>query len=364
MRVIVSGGGTGGHIYPAIAIAQALQKINPDTKVLFVGAKGKMEMEKVPQAGYEIVGLWISGFQRGKVMANLLLPLKIMVSLSKALWLVWKFGPDLVIGTGGYASWAVVFAAAISGRKILLQEQNSYAGLSNRFLSRWAQVVCVAYPNMEKYFPRTPVVFCGNPIRSDIGKGLTDRNLAFSKFGLSPHKKTLLVLGGSLGARTINRAMARAIDKILSTGIQVIWQTGKFYFDSLNKQIKPHPNLVLMPFIAEMPLAYEMADLIVSRAGALSISEISVVALPAILIPSPNVAEDHQTQNAKVLADNGAAILVSDHLAESVLEGEILNLMDDEPKRKKLSENITLFAKKDAAAQIAKLSARLMVDSF
>jgi UDP-N-acetylglucosamine--N-acetylmuramyl-(pentapeptide) pyrophosphoryl-undecaprenol N-acetylglucosamine transferase len=364
MKVIVSGGGTGGHIYPAIAIAKAISSANPKAKILFVGAKGRMEMEKVPQAGFKIVGLWISGYQRGKILANLLLPFKVLSALFASLILVLRFKPDVVLGTGGYASWAVVFAAAICRKKIILQEQNSYAGMTNRFLSRWAKVVCVAYPNMEAFFPKSSVLFCGNPIRSDIGKGLISRDFAYEQFSLSPEKRTLLVLGGSLGAATINRAMTNCYKKILASDIQIIWQTGKFYFDSLSQKIESHPNLRLMPFINQMPCAYEIADLVVSRAGALSISEISAVALPSILVPSPNVAEDHQTQNAKSLSDNDAAVLVADQNAEAALGDTIMELFENEEKRKKLSQNISLFAKKDAAQEIAQLTARLIVDTY
>ncbi len=364
IRVIISGGGTGGHIYPAIAIAKAIVELLPGSQLLFVGALGKMEMEKVPQAGFPIVGLWISGLQRGKILPNLLLPAKVISSLVRSLGLIRRFRPDLVIGTGGYASWAVVFAAALTGKKILLQEQNSYAGLTNRFLSRWADVVCVAYPGLEARFKPARVVFTGNPIRPDIGKGLTNRAEAFRYFGLSAERQTLLVLGGSLGARTINQAMTIAAPLILQQGYQIIWQTGKFYFDLLVNTIEPHPNLKIMPFISEMPFAYEVADLVVSRAGALSISEIAAVELPAILIPSPNVAEDHQTQNARTLSESGAAILIPDNEAEAKLAKAVLDLLGNQPARQKLSANISLFAKRGAAKEIAELSARLILDEM
>lgn len=359
MRVILSGGGTGGHIYPAIAIADALRSLRPETEVLFVGAEGKMEMEKVPQAGYDIVGLPIQGLQRRLSAANLALPFKLLASLRKAKSIIATFQPDVAVGTGGYASAAVLQMAALSGVPILLQEQNGYAGLTNKLLSRWADRICVAYPDMEQYFPATKLLFTGNPVRQDISAlfGADPsalRRQAAEYFGLDPARKTLLIIGGSLGARTLNEAMQAGLNELLSADIQVLWQTGKAYFPALDQAFLPRPRgLWMQPFVSHMHLAYSIADVVVSRAGALSISELTLAAKAAILVPSPNVAEDHQTKNARALTQVGAALLVSDAEARTQLVPAIRQLIADDQRRSQLAQAIASLARPNAALSIA-----------
>jgi UDP-N-acetylglucosamine--N-acetylmuramyl-(pentapeptide) pyrophosphoryl-undecaprenol N-acetylglucosamine transferase len=354
-RLMISGGGTGGHVFPAIAIAHAFSERHPGTEILFVGAEGRIEMTKVPEAGYKIVGLWISGLQRKLTAANLLFPVKVIASLLKARKLVKSFKPDAVVGTGGYASGPVMMAAAQFRIPSLIQEQNSYAGLTNKRLAARAQRICVAYPGMEKFFPKDKIVMTGNPVRKDIAELESKRSSALKTYGFDANIKTLLILGGSLGARTINESVLAGIDKLIKAQVQVIWQTGKSYFQSVKDQVgdKDLQRIRISDFVTQMDQAYASADVVISRAGALSISELCLAGRPSILVPSPNVVDDHQTKNAKALEDQGAAILISDGQAREMLVSKALELLNDEPRRKQLSQSISKMAKPNAAIDIA-----------
>ena len=362
-RIIISGGGTGGHIYPAIAIADALRQIKPDTEILFVGAENRMEMQKVPEAGYAIEGLRISGLQRKLSLENLSFPLKVIRSIRKAGAIVDRFKPHAVVGVGGYASGPLVYAATRKGVPGLLQEQNSYAGLTNKLLSKRVKKICVAYPGMELYFPAQKLVFTGNPVRKDIQHLEEKKAEALKFFGFSAEKKVLLVIGGSLGARTLNEGIKKDLKKIQEAEVQLLWQTGKFYYDKLAAELgeKPGEGILMQPFIKEMRFAYAAADVVVSRAGALSISELCLAAKPAVLVPSPNVAEDHQTKNAMTLVKEEAAILVKDRDAPLHLVTEALELVKNEEKQEKLSINISKLARPEAARQIAEEILKLIV---
>ncbi len=321
-----------------------------------MGAEGRMEMQKVPEAGYLIEGLRISGLQRRLTLDNLSFPFKLIASFRKAGAIVKSFRPDVVVGVGGYASGPLMLAATAQGIPGVLQEQNSYAGLTNKWLAKRAKKICVAYPNMERYFPADKLVFTGNPVRKDIQHLEEKRAEALSHFGFSADKKVLLLIGGSLGARSLNEGMKRDLEKIKEAGVQLIWQTGKFYYDSMVAELgkEPAAHIRMQPFIKEMQLAYAAADVVVSRAGALSISELCLAAKPALLVPSPNVAEDHQTKNAMALVNQGAAVLVKDgEAANGQLVPQALALLDNEAKQKELSRNISKLAKPDAALQIA-----------
>jgi len=361
MKVIISGGGTGGHIYPAIAIADALKRKVPQVQVLFVGAEGKMEMEKVPKAGYEIVGLPVAGLQRKLSFQNLKLPFKIVGSLLSARKILKKFKPDVAVGVGGYASMPTLYMAGRQKIPIVVQEQNGYAGLTNKILAKYAQTICVAYPNMEAYFPKEKIRFTGNPVRGSILQGGMDRETALAKFGLSPNRKTLLLIGGSLGARTLNNCLREGWHAIVDAGFQLIWATGKIYYRQLVKELgeKPNPQVCMQEFIYEMEAAYQAADLVVSRAGALSLSELSLAQKAALLVPSPNVAEDHQTKNAQALVKEGAAVMVSDAAAPGGLVQKAIGLLQDEKALQSLSENISRLAKPNAADEIAEEVIRL-----
>ncbi len=350
-RVIISGGGTGGHIYPAVAIANAIKARFPDSEILFVGAQGRMEMQKVPAAGYKIEGLWISGIQRKLSIDNLAFPLKVVSSYLKARKIVKNFKPDIAIGVGGYASWPLLQAANALDIPTLIQEQNSYAGIANKALSKKVQAICVAYERMERFFPAEKIVYTGNPVRKDIVDYKKYAEGAFEFFGLKPGIPTLFIMGGSLGARTINLSVERNLEALQHAGIQVLWQTGKFYYESL-KQYNSE-TIKVTDFIGDMNKAYAMADVIVSRAGALSISELSIVGKPCILVPSPNVAEDHQTKNAMALADKQAAWVVKDMNAPTDLVTKALALMKNEEAKQTLSKNILTFAKPNATERIA-----------
>ena len=350
-RVIISGGGTGGHIYPAVAIANAIKQRFPDSEILFVGAQGRMEMQKVPAAGYKIEGLWISGIQRKLSLSNLAFPLKVVSSYLKAKKIVRAFKPDIAIGVGGYASWPLLQAANAAGVPTLIQEQNSYAGIANKALSKKVQAICVAYDRMERFFPADKIVYTGNPVRKDIVDYKKFSDGAFEFFGLKPGIPTLFVMGGSLGARTINLSIERNLQLIQDAGIQVLWQTGKFYYEDLKKYNSD--TIKVTDFIADMNKAYAMADVIVSRAGALSISELSIVGKPCILVPSPNVAEDHQTKNALALSSKDAAWMVKDMDAPQELVQKALALLKDENAKNMLSKNILTFAKPNATERIA-----------
>ncbi len=355
LKIIISGGGTGGHVYPAIAIADAIKKIRPDSQIQFVGAIGKMEMEKVPEAGYPIIGLWISGFQRKFTLNNLLFPVKLAHSMWKASQIVKEFAPHVVVGVGGYASAPVMKAAHAKNIPTIIQEQNGYAGVTNKLLAAKADKICIAYPDMERYFPKDKLVFTGNPVRKDITNltGLIKEALPY--FGLNISKKTLLVLGGSLGARTINESIAAGINELLAADIQVIWQTGKFYYEEFSAPYKigKPEGLHIAPFISRMDYAYAVADVVVSRAGALSISELCITGKPVVLVPSPNVAEDHQTKNAMALVNKEAALMVKDNEARQILIPTISALIRDTTRQKVLQKNILELAKPQAALEIA-----------
>jgi len=355
LKVIISGGGTGGHIYPAIAIAHALKELAPDTEFLFVGAKGRMEMEKVPEAGYKIKGLWISGFQRSLSPRNLLFPVKLLYSMYKARKIVQAFQPNIVVGVGGYASGPTLKAAQHFEVPTVIQEQNSYAGVTNKLLAEQASIVCVAYEGLENYFPAEKLVVTGNPVRKDILDISGKKEEAAKFFKLDPNKKTILVIGGSLGARTINESIDEGFDKIIRKNVQLIWQTGKNYYKIAKKADFRHQtnNIRIVDFIKRMDLAYAMADIVVSRAGALSISELCLVHKPAILVPSPNVAEDHQTKNANALSEKGAAIVVKDTESRTVLVDKALELLTNEPAKALLITNIKGLGRPNAARDIA-----------
>ncbi|MDI3526185.1 MAG: UDP-N-acetylglucosamine--N-acetylmuramyl-(pentapeptide) pyrophosphoryl-undecaprenol [Tenuifilum sp.] len=356
LRIIISGGGTGGHIFPAISIANAIREIRPDADILFAGAEGRMEMEKVPQAGYKIVGLPVAGFSRSLTPKNLIVVLKLMKSLIKAYRIVRNFKPHVVVGVGGYASGPIVKAAQRLNIPTLLQEQNSYAGVTNKLLAKKAKKICVAYEGMERYFPAEKIMLTGNPVRQDIENLTVTRTEGLAHFGIDPSKKVLLVLGGSLGARTLNQSLLGKLDVVKSNpDIVVIWQTGKLYYQTVKEELEKNPveNIRLFDFIRRMDLAYVAADAIISRAGAGTISELCLVAKPCILVPSPNVAEDHQTRNALALTNKNAAIMVPDSKALEQLVNEAFALLNDESLQKKLSENIAKLALRDSAKVIA-----------
>lgn len=350
-RFIISGGGTGGHIYPAIAIANELKLRFPESEILFVGAKDKMEMQKVPQAGYPIEGLWISGIQRKITWSNLMFPIKFVSSLLKSRKIIKRFKPDVVIGTGGFASGAVVKVAQQMGLPTLIQEQNSYPGITNKMLSAQARAICVAYEGLDKFFPKDKIVFTGNPVRQDLLDVNNRRQDALQHFGLDPNKKTLLVLGGSLGARRINQLIKSELDNTLQQNIQLIWQCGKLYHDEYQKY-NQSTQVQVLPFIDRMDLAYAAADLIISRAGASSVSELSIVGKPTIFIPSPNVAEDHQTKNAQAIADKNGAVLIKESALDEQFASQFLQLVNEDEWSEKLSKNIKKLAKPNATKDI------------
>lgn len=351
---MISGGGTGGHIYPAISIAQALKEMLQDVEILFVGAKGKMEMKKVPEAGFEIEGLWISGIQRKLSADNLMFPFKLLSSIRQASKLIKKFNPDVVVGVGGYASGPLLYVAGKKGIPTLIQEQNSYAGLTNKWLSKSARTICVAHEGMEKYFPAEKLVVTGNPVRSTIKLNPNRKGEAYRHFELEEFKPTLLVIGGSLGARTLNESVLGGLDKLEKEDIQLIWQCGGYYHDEMKERAEGKGGkVVLKDFIFQMDFAYACADVVISRAGALSIAELMLTGKPSILVPSPNVAEDHQSINAKALVDNDAAEMVKDNEAMERLIDEAIALLKDKDRQQKLSKNIGDMAHENAAMDIA-----------
>jgi len=354
LRVIVSGGGTGGHIFPAIAIADSIIAAYPEAAILFVGANGKMEMEKVPAAGYQIKGLNIVGLQRRITLKNLAVPFKLMASMRAAKQIVKDFDPDVAVGVGGYASGPLLKVASKHGVATVLQEQNSYPGLTNKLLAKKAKKICVAYENMERFFPANKIVLTGNPVRESVIDIQGKKDAAISAFGLDAKKDTLLVIGGSLGARTINQAIKAALPLFKKRGLQVLWQTGKTYSEDMKTASSEfgYDGIHPQAFITSMDLAYSVADCIVSRAGAISISELCLIKKPVILVPSPNVAEDHQTKNAMALVDKKAAILVEDIAAVEKLGTEIIRLFDDEEQQIELSNNIAAMGKSNAADAI------------
>lgn len=353
-RVLISGGGTGGHIFPAIAIADTIKQMDDRAEFLFVGAETRMEMKKVPEAGYKIEGLNIAGFQRDNMLKNLGLPFKIIGSLLKARKLIKQFKPDVAVGVGGYASGPTMWMAARMGVPVLIQEQNSFAGVTNKLMAEKAQTFCVAYDGMERFFPAGKIVKTGNPVRTNIAYRNVTRQQAIEHFGLDADKKTILVIGGSLGARTINNSIKGSLDQLQQSGHQVLWQTGSFYFNNMNEAAAEYPCVHVNEFIKRMDLAYEVADVIVSRAGAISISELCLIGKPVILVPSPNVAEDHQTKNAMALVDKKAALMVSDIDAPDALVTKTLELINNDALQASLSDHIAQLGIPDAAERIAK----------
>lgn len=355
MKVIISGGGTGGHIYPAIAIANELKVIDPTIEILFVGAEGKMEMEKVPRAGYTIVGLPVVGIKRELTLANLGFPIKLGRSLLRARQIVRDFQPDAAVGVGGYASGPVLLAASLKGIPTLIQEQNSYAGLTNKVLARWAKRICVAYPGMEAFFPASKIKRTGNPVRSDIQSADGQVEAGRALFALAANRPTLLIIGGSQGARTINESIEAGLSRFVDAGVQVIWQTGTAFIERARAAVATIGSPLIKPydFIYDMDKAYAVADAVVSRAGALSVSELCLVGRAAILVPFPNASEDHQTKNAMSLVDNKAALLVSDQSARTELITTALALLNNPAQRQELSTRIKTLAKPNAARDIA-----------
>ena len=356
LRVIISGGGTGGHIFPAISIANAVKAMRPDAKILFVGALGRMEMQRVPAAGYEIKGLPICGFDRKNLLKNVKVLYKIWKSQRMAKKIIKDFRPQVVVGVGGYASGPTLNKAAAMGIPCLIQEQNSYAGVTNKLLAKKAEKICVAYEGMESFFPAEKIILTGNPVRQALLDTTITREDSIRSFGLDPEKKTILLVGGSLGARTINESMLRHLDLIKESGLQFIWQTGKFYSAEISERLKDQllPNLKVTDFITDMGAAYCAADLVISRAGASSISEFCLIGKPVILVPSPNVAEDHQTKNAQALSTRDAAIYIKDAEAPDCLIQTAIETVNNDAKLKSLSENVLKLALPDSANIIAK----------
>ncbi|MDA6070700.1 undecaprenyldiphospho-muramoylpentapeptide beta-N-acetylglucosaminyltransferase [Flavobacterium sp. AC] len=349
-KFILSGGGTGGHIYPAIAIANELKAQFPDAEFLFVGAKDKMEMQKVPQAGYEIKGLWIAGLQRKLTLQNLMFPLKLATSLLESRRIIRQFKPNVVIGTGGFASGPLLQAAGGAGIPTVIQEQNSFPGITNKLLSKKANAICVAYQNLERFFPKEKIILTGNPVRQDLIDIESKRDEAIAFYGLDPNKKTLLVLGGSLGARRVNQLIEKELQNMLSQDIQVIWQCGKLYFEEYKKHNQQ--NVRVVDFIERMDFVYAAADVIISRAGASSVSELCIVGKPVIFIPSPNVAEDHQTKNAQAIVDAKGAILLKESELDTQFSIVFEALLKDQGKQKQLSDNIKKLAMPNAVKVI------------
>lgn len=366
-KVILSGGGTGGHIYPAVAVAEALKKeLGDGVEILFVGAEGKMEMEKIPALGYDIVGLPVAGIKRGFSLQNLRLPVKISRSLRKARKTIKDFGADIVVGFGGYASGPVLWSAQRMGIPTIIQEQNSFAGVTNKILSKRARHICVAYDKMERFFPEDRIIMTGNPLRGGFSDSGTDRGEALRYFGLTGEKPVVLVVGGSLGTRTLNNMMKAQADEIIRTDeIQVIWQTGKFYQKEMFgfMEGKKHDNIWMGAFIDRMDYAYAAADIVISRSGACSVSELCLVGKPAVFVPSPNVAEDHQTYNAMALVEKDAAHIVTDNKAVENAVGEAMRLLKDKERVSEFSRNIKKLARPEAAEDIARLIIRTLEGS-
>ncbi len=355
LKVIIAGGGTGGHIFPAVAIGHALRRLNEDAELLFVGAKGKMEMEKVPQEGFEIVGLDIAGFNRSNMLKNLALPFKIIKSYMQARSILRSFKPDAVVGVGGYASFPVLNAAQGKGIPTLIQEQNSYAGKSNKILGKKAKAVCVGYEKMERFFPKEKLIFTGNPVRHKIAQSNLTRAEGQEWLGLDEKKKTILIVGGSLGAKSINEAIDEQFEELLDEEVQLIWQTGKLYYEQAKQRAAAFSDKVkVFDFIKEMDYAYAAADVVVSRAGALAIAELCIVAKPVIFVPYPFAAEDHQTSNAMSLVEHNAAMMVKNSDAKAELIKKLKNLLHDEAMQELMSKNLKALAIKDADERIAK----------
>jgi UDP-N-acetylglucosamine--N-acetylmuramyl-(pentapeptide) pyrophosphoryl-undecaprenol N-acetylglucosamine transferase len=356
LRIIISGGGTGGHIFPAISIANAIKAACPNAEILFVGALGRMEMQRVPAAGYKIEGLPICGFDRKHLLKNIKVLFKIWKSQQMAKKIIKEFKPQVAVGVGGYASGPTLNKAAAMGIPCLIQEQNSYAGVTNKLLAKKAAKICVAYDGMERFFPAEKIILTGNPVRQALLDTKMIREEAIKSFGLDPTKKTILLVGGSLGARTINESVLQHLDLVKSSDVQFIWQTGSFYRESIAERLKGEtiPNLIVTDFITDMGAAYKAADLVISRAGASSISEFCLIGKPVILVPSPNVAEDHQTKNALALSTKQAAIHVKDAEAPATLLPLALKTIHDDAQLKSLSENVLKLALPNSAEIIAK----------
>lgn len=358
-RFILSGGGTGGHIYPAIAIANELKSRFPESEILFVGAKDKMEMQKVPQADYKIKGLWIAGIQRRLTVDNALFPLKLINSLIKSRRIVKKFKPDVVIGTGGFASGPLLRAASFMRVPTVIQEQNSYPGITNKWLSKKADRICVAYDNLERFFPADKIIKTGNPVRQDLIGVESKRAEAIEKFGLDASKKTLLVLGGSLGSRRINQLIAKELAWLLAQNVQVIWQCGKLYYEEY-RHYDDKKDVQVLSFIDRMDLVYAAADVVISRSGASSVSELCIVGKPVIFIPSPNVAEDHQTKNAQAIVDKNGALMLKEPQLDTQFQNTFADLLTNEEKQRKLRENIRKLAKANATQDIVEEIIKLL----
>ena len=356
LRVIISGGGTGGHIFPAVSIANAVKALRPDAKILFVGALGRMEMQRVPAAGYEIKGLPIQGFDRKHLLKNIKVLYKIWKSQRMAKKIIREFRPQVAVGVGGYASGPTLNKAAAMGIPCLIQEQNSYAGVTNKLLAKKAAKICVAYEGMERFFPAEKIMLTGNPVRQSLLETTITREEALRSLGLDPAKKTVLLVGGSLGARTVNESVLRHLDLVEQSGVQFVWQTGKYYYADIQERLKGRelPNLKVMDFITDMAAAYRAADLVISRAGASSISEFCLIGKPVILVPSPNVAEDHQTKNALALANRDAALYVRDADAPDTLLQLAVETVNDAAKLASLSQNVLKLALPNSAEIIAK----------
>ena len=357
LRIIISGGGTGGHIFPAVSIANAIKELQPDSDILFVGAEGRMEMHRVPAAGYPIKGLPVAGFDRKNLLKNIPVLIKLFKSQNLARKIVKDFRPHAAVGVGGYASGPTLKVAGGMGIPTLLQEQNSYAGVTNKLLAKQAKKICVAYEGMERFFDKEKIILTGNPVRQGLLNHTMNREEAIATFGLDPNKRTVLILGGSLGARTINQCLMNNLEKVKSSGIQFIWQTGKIYIDEARAAVAKAgelPMLHVTDFISDMATAYRAADLVISRAGAGSISEFCLLQKPVILVPSPNVAEDHQTKNALALVEKNAALYVKDIDAQEQLLGKAIEAVNQPDLLKNLSHNITQLAFTDSANVIAK----------
>ena len=352
LKVLISGGGTGGHIFPAVAIANALRRRDPRTEIHFVGALGRMEMERVPAAGYDITGLPVAGFDRKRLWRNFSVVMKLMRSLRLARKVLRDFNPDIAVGVGGYASGPMLKQAQKAGIPTLLQEQNSYAGVTNKLLAKKADKICVAYEGMERFFPAESIVMTGNPVRADILQYSLSPADARRKLGMDPDRPMVLVVGGSLGARSINDSIARYLSDIVATGAQVLWQTGKLYATECQAVAEKHPHVTAVPFISDMAAAYRAADLVVSRAGASTISEIQLLGVPSVLVPSPNVAEDHQRKNALALADRNAAVMVQDADAPQQLGRVIAELMAQPDRRATLGRNAAEMALRNSDEKI------------
>lgn len=364
LRIIVSGGGTGGHIFPAISIANAIKEQYPNARILFVGALGRMEMQRVPAAGYKIIGLPVAGFDRKHLLKNISVLIKLFRSQRMARKIIKDFKPHAAVGVGGYASGPTLKMAARMGIPTLIQEQNSYAGVTNKLLAKSAKKICVAYEGMERFFDKNKIILTGNPVRQNLFNGKTSREKAIGAFGLSPDKKTILIIGGSLGARTINNCVMQALDKIRQSGVQFIWQTGKMYFEEARQAVRKAGNLPMLyttDFISDMAMAYSAADIVISRAGAGSISEFCLLEKPVILVPSPNVAEDHQTKNALALVNKNAALYIKDSEAPERLIETAIQAVNDTEKLNSLRQNISKLAFKDSANVIANEVCKLAI---